>query len=484
MPVHGLMQFDGSWVNFDGQTPFIRAALSGDIEVMRLLLQHGADPNIATAQGSTALMAAAGINWIPAQTYTPRRGRLRRGREAVPGARRSRECHQLARPCRHPWGGEPRVGVGDSDPRRPRREARCEGQRRPDADDVRRRNLPRHPAAGGEAGGDGAAEEADGRARATDVGLRKMKHTLLAGAIVFVAAGVGSLSSAMQQPAAPARRPGGFARTASSRRRCWIRYCVTCHNDDAEDGRPALDTLSLDRTGADAETWEKVVRKVRAGLMPPAGARRPPRASLDAFAGAIEGAIDRARGRRSESRADAAASHEPRRVRQRDPRSARAGRRSLDAASSRRFEPRLRQHRRRAGRVAVAPRTLRVRGGEDQQAGRRRARCGAGAGHLHGQRRSEPEPDARGPAARHARRHDRPPQLPGRRRVPDQAVAAEAQFRSGLRRGRRRRGARGDAERRAREAVQARRSPDVLHARSAGLASAEASRRPIRSRSG
>jgi ankyrin repeat protein len=70
VPVHGLMQFDGSWVNFDGQTPFIRAALSGDIEVMRLLLQHGADPNIATTQGSTALMAAAGINWIPAQTYT------------------------------------------------------------------------------------------------------------------------------------------------------------------------------------------------------------------------------------------------------------------------------------------------------------------------------------------------------------------------------------------------------------------------------
>jgi len=69
-PVHGLMQFDGSWVNFDGQTPFIRAALSGDIEVMRLLLQHGADPNLATNQGSTALMAAAGINWIPAQTFT------------------------------------------------------------------------------------------------------------------------------------------------------------------------------------------------------------------------------------------------------------------------------------------------------------------------------------------------------------------------------------------------------------------------------
>ena len=70
VPVHGLMQFDASWVNFDGQTPFVRAALSGDIEVMRLLLESGADPNISTTQGSTALMAAAGINWIPGQTFT------------------------------------------------------------------------------------------------------------------------------------------------------------------------------------------------------------------------------------------------------------------------------------------------------------------------------------------------------------------------------------------------------------------------------
>ena len=70
VPVHGLMQFDASWVNFDGETPFVRAALSGDIEVMRLLLANGADPNIATTQGTTALMAASGINWIPAQTYS------------------------------------------------------------------------------------------------------------------------------------------------------------------------------------------------------------------------------------------------------------------------------------------------------------------------------------------------------------------------------------------------------------------------------
>jgi ankyrin repeat protein len=37
---------------------------------MRLLLEHGADPNLATAAGTTPLMAASGVNWVVAQTYT------------------------------------------------------------------------------------------------------------------------------------------------------------------------------------------------------------------------------------------------------------------------------------------------------------------------------------------------------------------------------------------------------------------------------
>jgi len=61
---------DLSWVDFTGQTPFLRAALSGDVTVMRMLLQHGADPNIPTNSDTTALMAAAGINWVVGQTYT------------------------------------------------------------------------------------------------------------------------------------------------------------------------------------------------------------------------------------------------------------------------------------------------------------------------------------------------------------------------------------------------------------------------------
>jgi uncharacterized protein len=58
-----------SWVDFTGQTPFLTAALAGDVTVMRLLLAHGADPHIATFAGTTALMAAAGVNWVYDQTY-------------------------------------------------------------------------------------------------------------------------------------------------------------------------------------------------------------------------------------------------------------------------------------------------------------------------------------------------------------------------------------------------------------------------------
>jgi ankyrin repeat protein len=61
---------DVSWVDMTGQTPFLRAALSGDTITMRYLLDLGADPNISTLGGTTPLMAAAGVNWTVAQTYT------------------------------------------------------------------------------------------------------------------------------------------------------------------------------------------------------------------------------------------------------------------------------------------------------------------------------------------------------------------------------------------------------------------------------
>jgi ankyrin repeat protein len=61
---------DLSWVDFTGQTAFLRASLAGDISLMHLLLEKGADPNIASFAGTTALMAAAGVNWMGGQTFT------------------------------------------------------------------------------------------------------------------------------------------------------------------------------------------------------------------------------------------------------------------------------------------------------------------------------------------------------------------------------------------------------------------------------
>jgi ankyrin repeat protein len=58
-----------AWVDFTGQTAFLRAALAGDVTLMRLLLDAGADPNIDTFTGTSPLMAAAGVNWVFNQTY-------------------------------------------------------------------------------------------------------------------------------------------------------------------------------------------------------------------------------------------------------------------------------------------------------------------------------------------------------------------------------------------------------------------------------
>jgi hypothetical protein len=71
-------------------------------------------------------------------------------------------------------------------------------------------------------------------------------------------------------------------------------YCVTCHNDKAKTAGLMLDKLDLDNVGPNAETWEKVVRKLRVGAMPPQGMPRPDRATMDSLAASIERSLDRA----------------------------------------------------------------------------------------------------------------------------------------------------------------------------------------------
>jgi ankyrin repeat protein len=61
--------FTNQWLDENGATPFLRASQSGDITLMKLLLEHGADPKIATTLNVTALQVAAGIGWVEGITY-------------------------------------------------------------------------------------------------------------------------------------------------------------------------------------------------------------------------------------------------------------------------------------------------------------------------------------------------------------------------------------------------------------------------------
>src|SRR5436190_4448793 len=75
------------------------------------------------------------------------------------------------------------------------------------------------------------------------------------------------------------------------------RYCLTCHSQASKEKGIvplALDTLDLAKVTGDAEVWEKVVRKVSAGMMPPPGAPRPDAASTQNFLLSLTTELDRA----------------------------------------------------------------------------------------------------------------------------------------------------------------------------------------------
>ena len=71
-------------------------------------------------------------------------------------------------------------------------------------------------------------------------------------------------------------------------------YCVGCHNSQARAGGRAFDAMSPEGIADEAETWEAAIRKLRGGLMPPAGARRPDRESVAELVSWLENEIDRA----------------------------------------------------------------------------------------------------------------------------------------------------------------------------------------------
>src|SRR6266478_5434682 len=118
------------------------------------------------------------------------------------------------------------------------------------------------------------------------------KRLLLAGctALVLAIPGYGQTAGPQKQSAATGAAP---ATSATAQLALLDQYCVTCHNDRTKRANLTLEKLDLATVGDNPQLWEKVVRKLRAGVMPPPGMRRPELTAYTGLTEWLEGQIDR-----------------------------------------------------------------------------------------------------------------------------------------------------------------------------------------------
>jgi mono/diheme cytochrome c family protein len=105
-------------------------------------------------------------------------------------------------------------------------------------------------------------------------------------------------ASRLQQAAAPAAPApavsAGVQSPPASPRAILDRYCVTCHNSRLKTAGLMLDSVDPSEVGRNAEVWEKVIRKVKVGVMPPLGMPHPDDATRMALVSSLERSLDRA----------------------------------------------------------------------------------------------------------------------------------------------------------------------------------------------
>ncbi|MCY4026501.1 MAG: c-type cytochrome, partial [Acidobacteria bacterium] len=110
---------------------------------------------------------------------------------------------------------------------------------------------------------------------------------------LLAAAGPAGAQTTNPLPAA-----AGAAGTATASGQALLdRYCVACHNEPMHERGAvpfAFDALDVADVGADPGAWEAVVRKLRLGMMPPAGRPRPEREAHEGFVAWLEAELDRA----------------------------------------------------------------------------------------------------------------------------------------------------------------------------------------------
>lgn len=125
-----------------------------------------------------------------------------------------------------------------------------------------------------------------------------MKKILLVGcmAIMLAVLGHGQTAKLQQSPAGPAKpqqTADAGAASATAQRALVQQYCVTCHNDRTKRANITLENMDPATAGDHPELWEKVVRKLRAGVMPPPEIRRPDLAAYTGLTEWLETQIDR-----------------------------------------------------------------------------------------------------------------------------------------------------------------------------------------------
>jgi hypothetical protein len=132
-----------------------------------------------------------------------------------------------------------------------------------------------------------------------------MKALLATAAALFAFSTMMAAGGAGQ--AQPAARPAAAPppRAAAPDAAFLAQYCLTCHNDRVKAGSLTLAGLDAASVDGHAEVWEKVVRKLRTGMMPPEGVPKPPPAARAAFTTALETSLDRAAARRPDPGAPA-----------------------------------------------------------------------------------------------------------------------------------------------------------------------------------
>jgi mono/diheme cytochrome c family protein len=100
------------------------------------------------------------------------------------------------------------------------------------------------------------------------------------------------IAHSQQTAAVPAAPASTLVTGAASERALLDKYCVTCHNQRLQTAGLLLDKLDTASMHDHAETWEKVVRKLRAGMMPPAGMPRPDAPVLESMVSFMEKELD------------------------------------------------------------------------------------------------------------------------------------------------------------------------------------------------